>query len=75
MELEEAKKIAEERRREKMEDRLARQRVKEQVARDRADREAKAAGKTSQPVAASQPAATTSTKKHDTCRLQVSRDI
>ena len=72
--LDEAKKIAEERRREKMEDRLARQRVKEQIAKDRADREAKPPEKTSlsQPTTAAPQQAASAPKKHSTCRLQVS---
>ncbi len=71
MELAEAKKIAEERRREKNEDRLARQRVKEQIARDRAEREAR-----QHPPPSSQPqspgvAGNTVKKEYDSCRLQV----
>ena len=73
MELAEIKKLAEERRREKAEDRMARQRVKEQIAKDRAEREAR----NSKPmvVAVNPPqelASTTNSKKeYTTCRLQV----
>lgn len=70
MELTEAKKLAEERRKEKAEDHLARQRVKDQIARDRAEREAC----TRPPqVVQTQPKAVAATevKTYDTCRLQV----
>ncbi len=69
------KKLAEERRREKAEDRMARQRVKEQIAKDRAEREA-----VDSKVAPVNPApmdrhpkdpATSNSKEYTTCRLQV----
>ncbi len=67
MQLQEAQKLAEERKREKMEERLARQKVKEQIAKDKAERAAK--GKTQAPVSP-QPVAVPK-KEYDTCRLQV----
>ena len=69
MELAEAKKLAEERRREKAEDRLARQKEKEQIARDRAEREASR----NIPTSAVQhgPAKAEPKKEYNTCRLQV----
>ncbi len=71
--MQEAMKIADEKKREKMEDRLARQRVKEQIARDKAERSAKTKPPpSSQPPAGSpQPAAVSTKKEYDTCRLQV----
>lgn len=72
MELDEMKKLAEERRRQKVEDRLARQKVKEQIARDREQREAggkDAGGKASVPIP--QPAVDVK-KNYTACRLQVS---
>lgn len=70
MELAEAKKLAEERRREKEEDRKAKQRVKEQIAKDREDREARY-NKTSTPSVLPQPATTEVKKDYTKCRLQV----
>lgn len=63
------KKLAEERKRQKVEDRLARQKVREQIARDREEREAggKVSMQTAQPAA--QPAA--EIKNYTKCRLQV----
>lgn len=71
MELAEIKKLAEERKREKAEDRLARQRVREQIAKDRAEREA--SNNKPMPVANTQIAAATATnpKVYTTCKLQV----
>lgn len=81
MELTEAKKIAEERRREKMEDRMARQRVKEQIARDHAEREGQGsdkvqpsvqgADKVQLPGPQQMATANSNVKKHNTCRLQI----
>ena len=84
MELQEAKKLAAERKREKREDALARQRVREQIARDRADKKAKLEKEkqmrenptTAAPVAAATPAAATaaptpSTVSHTHAKLQV----
>lgn len=71
MELAEAKKLAEERRREKAEDRLARQKVKAQIARDRAEQ---AASNDVPKPSTQQPPPTAREVKRDytTCRLQVS---
>lgn len=72
MELTEAKKIAEERKREKMEDRIARQKVKEEIARDRAEREAQVPEMVQpSPLKYMATETTRSIKKHNTCRLQV----
>jgi len=83
MELQEAKKLAAERRREKREDALARQRVKEQIARDRADKKARlekekemrnnpAGTPVAAPAAASTtPSAPTSTASHTHAKLQI----
>ena len=68
MELAEIKKLAEERRKEKMEDRMARQKVKDQIAKDREAREA--CSKPHVPAMAPQP--TVEIKKdYTTCKLQV----
>jgi len=81
MELQEAQKIANERKKEKMEERLARQRVRDQIARDRAEQSEKfgkggtdlqsgsgpAVVAPAQPV---QPAAAVEKKQHTTCKLQ-----
>lgn len=61
------KKLAEDRKQQKTEDRLARQKVKEQIARDREEREACA---TSTPTAKPQPVVDVK-KSYTTCRLQV----
>lgn len=72
MEMAEMKKIADDRKREKAEDRLARQRVKEQIARDREERERKAQHvKSSVPTTPPQPAVAEVKKNYTTCRLQV----
>lgn len=80
MEYQEALKIANERKREKMEERLAKQRVKDQIARDRAERAGKfgKGGADPQPVNAAATAAPAQTvqpaavekKQHTTCKLQ-----
>lgn len=77
MELAEAKKLAEEKRREKTEDRIARQKVKEQIARDRADRaEREANSNVPRPTGVQQHTATVEPKRdYTTCRLQVSHII
>lgn len=80
MEYQEALKIANERKREKMEERLAKQRVKDQIARDRAERAGKFgkgvadpqpvnAAATAAPVQTVQPVAVEK-KQHTTCKLQ-----
>lgn len=69
MELAEVKKLAEERRKEKTEDRLAKQRVRDQIARDREEREA--CYKPSVPPV-TQPVVAAAVKEYSTCRLQVS---
>lgn len=80
MEYQEALKIANERKREKMEERLAKQRVKDQIARDRAERARKfgkggadpqpvSAAATASPAQTAQPAAVEK-KQHTTCKLQ-----
>jgi len=81
MELQEAKKLAAERRREKREDALARQRVKEQIARDRADKKARLekekemrnnpAGGTPVPTVSTTSTAPTSTASHTHAKLQI----
>ena len=61
------KKMAEERKRQKAEDRMARQKVREQIARDREEREA-----SSQSVAVVQQQPSCDVKKdYSLCRLQV----
>lgn len=75
----ELRKIGEEKRREKQEEKLARQRVKEQIEKDKRDRAAKfapqkaeASPPTSSPSASSSPPATTAAAKEYTdCRLQI----
>lgn len=67
MELAEIKKLAEERKREKMEDRMARQKVRDQIAKDREAREA--CSKPHVPVMTPQP--TDIKKDYTTCKLQV----
>ena len=70
------KRIAEEKRREKMEDKLARQRVLDQIAKDKAARKAKFSGEPSKeetppkPVAVV-PAQPAVKKTYDSARLQV----
>ena len=65
------KRLAEERKRQKFEDRMARQKVREQIARDRKEREA-----SSKPVAVQpQPKPTVEIKDYNTCRLQVSPSV
>ena len=80
IEEDEIKKIADQRRREKMEDKLARQRVKEQIEKDKRDRIAKFAKEKEpqQPTTASTPAATTPAattpgvkKEYTECQLQI----
>ena len=69
MELAEMKKLAEDRKRQKYEDRIARQKVKEQIARDREVQELQSKNKPTIPTQA-QP--TVEVKKdYTTCRLQV----
>ena len=70
LELAEVKKIAEERKREKAEDRLARQRVKEQIARDRAERES-SSNKPAPTVAMDPPREAAIKKEYTTCKIQV----
>ncbi|KAK3702567.1 hypothetical protein RRG08_042560 [Elysia crispata] len=78
----EMRKIAEERRREKMEEKLARQRVKEQIEKDKRDRAAKFAKEKEKvnpsapapaPVASptTAPAAAQPSKEYTDCRLQI----
>lgn len=78
IEEDEIKKIAEQRRREKMDDKLARQRVKDQIEKDKRDRAAKfAKDKETQkpntaPSPSAVPVATPAVKKEYTdCRLQI----
>lgn len=76
MELQEAKKIAEERRREKQEDRLAKQRVREQIARDRAEHKARQEEQKAAASLPTQPSTTTANtpttkKEYTTCKLQI----
>lgn len=68
MELDEMKRLAEERKRQKFEDRMARQKIREQIARDRKERDT-----CSKPVAVQpQPKPTAEVKKdYNTCRLQI----
>jgi len=71
----EMRKIAEERRREKMEEKLARQRVKEQIEKDKRDRAAKFAKEKQEvpaaPAAASASPAPAAPKEYTDCRLQI----
>ena len=73
MEVAEMKRLAEERRREKAEDRMARQKVKEQIARDRDER----AACDSKPVPqvtvdlSKEPITPNTKREYSTCRLQV----
>lgn len=76
IEEDEIKKIAEQRRREKMEDKLARQRIKEQIEKDKRDRAAKfAKEKVTQPsvsTATVSPTVNAGAKKEYTdCKLQI----
>lgn len=77
LEEDEIKKLADQRKREKMDDKLARQRVKEQIEKDKRDRAAKfAKEKESQPTTAPVPEATSSStssgkKEYTDCRLQI----
>lgn len=76
MQEQEMKRLAEERKREKLEDKMARQKVKEQIERDRQARKAKDGGSQAapapepkpQPAAAAQPAPK---KDYSQTRLQV----
>ncbi|KAK2561013.1 UBX domain-containing protein 1 [Acropora cervicornis] len=76
-ELQEAKQIADERRRQKMEEKLAKQKVKDQIARDKAER-AEKFGKGSGVSTEPQPSVTAATsspptvekKEYTTCKLQ-----
>lgn len=78
MEEDEIKKIAELRRREKQEDRLAKQKIKEQIEKDKRERAAMFQKTPSQetapkaaPASAAQPAAPTEKKEYTDCRLQI----
>lgn len=70
LELAEAKKLAEERKREKAEDRLARQRVKEQIAKDRAEMELNS-NRPVPTVPMEPPKEAAIKKEYTSCKIQV----
>lgn len=73
----EMKRIAEERRREKLADAAYKQRIKEQIAKDREDKKRQTEGEAAKnvtvaaPVAPVQPAASQEKKQYDECKIQI----
>lgn len=68
----EMKKLAEDRKRQKYEDRVARQKVKDLIARDRLAKEQQSQSKSTIPTQSTPVQPTDVKKEYTTCRLQVS---